>query len=132
MTPEEQELNLNVLVAEDNLVNQKVMQSFLMRWKVNSVIVSNGIEVLAELEKNDFDLILMDLEMPEMDGYEAASLIRKLDNPSKSQIPIFALTAASLFDVKEKVLSVGMNDFITKPFNPVELRRKLYELKTEI
>lgn len=129
---EEQELDIKVLVAEDNLVNQKVMQSFLKRWKVDCVIVSNGVEVLEQLKDNEFDLILMDLEMPEMDGYEAASLIRKLENPSKSRIPIFALTAAALNDVKEKVYAVGMNDFVTKPFNPIELRRKLYELQTEI
>ena len=126
---QEQDLNLKVLVAEDNLVNQKVMQSFLKRWKVDCVIVSNGIEVLEELKENEFDVILMDLEMPEMDGYEAASLIRKLDDTSVRNIPIIALTAAALNEVKEKVYAVGMSDFVTKPFNPVELRRKLSEIK---
>ena len=122
-------LNLRVLVAEDNIVNQKVMQSFLKRWEVDAVVVSNGIEVIEELKANEFDLILMDLEMPEMDGYEATTLIRKMEDQSKCNIPIFALTAAALNEVKEKVYAVGMNDFVTKPFNPVELKRKISEVK---
>lgn len=125
---EEIELNLRVLVAEDNLINQKVMQSFLKRWKVECVIVGNGVEVLEELKKNEFDVVLMDLEMPEMDGYEAASLIRKMEDEKAKNIPIIALTAAALNEVKEKVYAVGMTDFVTKPFNPVELRRKLSEI----
>ncbi len=126
---EEKDLNLKVLVAEDNLVNQKVMQSFLKRWKVECVIVSNGKEVLDELKNQEFDLILMDLEMPIMDGYEATAQIRKLEDSVKKDIPIIALTAAALNEVKEKVYSIGMTDFVTKPFNPVELRQKLSEVQ---
>jgi signal transduction histidine kinase/ActR/RegA family two-component response regulator len=125
---EEHITGLKVLVAEDNLVNQKVMESFLRKWEVDATIVDNGLEVIEELKKTDFDLILMDLEMPEMDGYEAATLIRKMEDSTKKNVPIIALTAAALSDVKEKVYSVGMNDFVTKPFNPVELRRKLSEI----
>ena len=122
---EEEISGLKVIVAEDNLVNQKVMQSFLRKWGVDATIVGNGLEAIEELKKGDFDLILMDLEMPEMDGYEAATFIRNMEDASKKDVPIIALTAAALSDVKEKVYSVGMNDFVTKPFNPVELRRKL-------
>jgi signal transduction histidine kinase/CheY-like chemotaxis protein len=128
---EELDLNLRVLVAEDNVVNQKVMQSFLKRWKVECVIASNGLEVLEELKKDTYDLILMDLEMPEMGGYETASVIRAMEDESIKNIPIIALTAAALNEVKEKVYSVGMNDYVTKPFNPVELRRKLSEIDTK-
>jgi CheY-like chemotaxis protein len=74
----------------------------------------------------------MDLEMPEMDGYEAATAIRNLEDTTKKNVPIIALTAAALNEVKEKVYSVGMNDFVTKPFNPVELRRKLSEINKAI
>lgn len=126
---EEKDLNLKVLVAEDNLVNQKVMQSFLKRWKVDCIIVNNGIEAIEELEKTHFDLILMDLEMPMMDGYEATIKIREMKDPTKRDTPIIALTAAALNEVKEKVFAVGMTDFVTKPFNPVELRKKLSEMK---
>lgn len=121
-------LDLRVLVAEDNLINQKVMQSFLRRWEIEAVVVSNGIEAIKELNEGNFDLILMDLEMPEMDGYEAATEIRKMEDPVKREVPIFALTAAALNEVKERVFSVGMNDFVTKPFNPVELKRKISEV----
>lgn len=126
---EEKDLNLRVLVAEDNLVNQKVMQSFLKRWEVECIIVSNGKEVLEELKAKEFDLILMDLEMPVMDGYEATSIIRNMEDPSKRDIPIIALTAAALNEVKDRVYSIGMTDFVTKPFNPVELRRKLSDVQ---
>jgi len=123
-------LDLKVLVAEDNLVNQKVMKSFLKRWEVDCVIVNSGLEVLEVLKETHFDLILMDLEMPDMDGYEATLAIRNMDDPIISKIPIFALTASALSEVKDRVYEVGMNDFVTKPFNPVELKRKLSEVKT--
>lgn len=131
-TQEENIEGLKVIVAEDNLVNQKVMQSFLRKWKVDATIVSNGLEAIEALKSNEVDLILMDLEMPEMDGYEAATAIRNLEDATKKNIPIIALTAAALNEVKEKVYSVGMNDFVTKPFNPVELRRKLSEINKAI
>jgi signal transduction histidine kinase/ActR/RegA family two-component response regulator len=123
-------LDLKVLVAEDNLVNQKVMKSFLKRWEVDCVIVNSGLEVLEVLKETHFDLILMDLEMPDMDGYEATLAIREMEDPIKSKIPIFALTASALSEVKDRVYAVGMDDFVTKPFNPVELKRKLSEVKT--
>ncbi len=119
---------IKVLVAEDNLINQKVIQSFLSRWNVEAKMVENGVEAIKELTANKFDILLMDLEMPEMDGFEAAAAIRKLDKSAKRNIPIVALTAAALDEVKEKVFAVGMTDYVTKPFNPVELRKKIAEL----
>ena len=117
-----------VLLAEDNIVNQKVMRRFLERWEVEMTIVENGTEVLEAMEKERYDIILMDLQMPEMDGYEATTAIRALSDPSKRSIPIVALTAAALQEVKEKVFASGMDDFVTKPFNPTELKQKLAEL----
>ncbi|HKL18458.1 MAG TPA: response regulator, partial [Halalkalibaculum sp.] len=70
-------------------------------------------------------IILMDLQMPMMDGYQSSQAIRTIDDQRKRNIPIIALTAAALKEVKEKVYASGMNDFITKPFNPVELQEKL-------
>lgn len=116
---------IRILLAEDNLVNQKVMNRFLERWEVNMTIVENGARAVEEVEKSTYDVILMDLQMPEMDGYEATEKIRALDDPSKRQIPIIALTAAALKEVKEKVFASGMNDFVTKPFNPAELQQKI-------
>lgn len=116
---------IKVLLAEDNIVNQKVMHRFLERWEIKMTIVDNGIKVLEEIKKSDFDIILMDLQMPEMDGYEASSKIRKLEDANKRGTPIIALTAAALKEVREKVFASGMNDFVTKPFNPADLQHKM-------
>lgn len=117
---------LKVLLAEDNLVNQKVMMRFLERWNVEMKVVDNGLEAVEAVKENNYDVILMDLQMPKMDGYEASENIRKLDDPYKRKIPIIALTAAALKEVREKVYASGMNDFVTKPFNPDELEHKLF------
>ena len=118
-------IGIKVLLAEDNIVNQKVMQRFLERWDVEISIVDNGLEAVEAVKKTRFDLVLMDLQMPEMDGYEATAKIRNLDDPSRRQVPIIALTAAALKEVKEKVFASGMTDFVTKPFNPAELKQKM-------
>lgn len=117
---------LKVLLAEDNLVNQKVMERFFERWKAKLRIVENGVQAVEAVKEEQFDVILMDLQMPEMDGYEASESIRKLDDPYKRNIPIIALTAAALREVKERVYASGMSDFITKPFNPAELEEKIF------
>jgi signal transduction histidine kinase/CheY-like chemotaxis protein len=118
-------IGLKVLLAEDNVVNQKVMQRFLERWNVEMKVVEDGVEALEALKEHNYDVILMDLQMPNMDGYEAAEHIRKLDDPYKRNIPIIALTAAALKEVREKVYAAGMTDFVTKPFNPADLEHKL-------
>lgn len=114
-----------ILLAEDNEVNQKVMFKFLDRWGVDMTIVNNGLEVIEKVENEYFDIILMDLQMPELDGYESTIAIRALEDQKKRETPIIALTAAALKEVKEKVFACGMNDFVTKPFNPTELQQKL-------
>ncbi len=119
---------IRILLAEDNLVNQKVMMRFLERWNVKMAVADNGHEAVEILKKKHFDIILMDLQMPKMDGYEAAEAIRKLDDPYKRNIPIIALTAAALKEVREKVYASGMNAFVTKPFNPSDLEKKLSQL----
>jgi signal transduction histidine kinase/CheY-like chemotaxis protein len=112
---------LNILVAEDNKVNMMVLLTFLKRWDVSFTEVTNGALALKEFQKNDFDLILMDLEMPVMDGYTAIKEIRKLD----SNIPVIAFTAAlydnMILDLKEK----GFDDYLHKPFNPTDLYNKI-------
>ena len=118
---------LKVLLAEDNLVNQKVMLRFLERWNVEMKVVDNGLEAVEAIKENNYDVVLMDLQMPKMDGYEASENIRKLDDPYKRKTPIIALTAAALKEVREKVYASGMNDFVTKPFNPADLEQKLFK-----
>ncbi|MBO6584572.1 MAG: response regulator [Gracilimonas sp.] len=118
---------LRVLLAEDNLVNQKVMLRFLERWNVDMTVVDNGKEAVEAIKEHNYDVVLMDLQMPTMDGYEASEHIRKLDDPYKRNTPIIALTAAALKEVREKVYASGMNDFVTKPFNPADLEQKLFQ-----
>ena len=116
---------MKVLLVEDHLINQKIVSKLTQKWKVDLAIAENGNEALDTVLKNkDFDLILMDLHMPIVGGVEATKLIRSQDGDYFKRVPIIALTADVSADIKEETLSIGMNDFITKPFDPV----KLYEV----
>lgn len=114
-----------VLIVEDNELNTFIVKRFLTNWGIDFEHASNGREALSCLAQNDFDLILMDLEMPEMNGYEAAKAIRKLHNKAKASIPIIALSASALLNVQQRIFGIGMNDFVLKPFKPQELKSKL-------
>ncbi|MBT1705113.1 PAS domain S-box protein [Chryseosolibacter indicus] len=116
---------LRVLLVEDNKVNQVVALNFLKKWGLTADIANNGREAIEMIQSKQFCLVLMDLQMPEMDGYEATRSIRALDDIYFKEIPILALTASAMIDVKFKVLQTGMNDFITKPFQPEELQSKI-------
>lgn len=116
--------NLNgmkILIVEDNEVNVKVLQKFLSKWNVIIDVAQNGKIALEKVSMQDFDLILMDLQMPEMDGYEATKAIRSLPDSKYQNIPIIALTADVMLDVKAKIIRAGMDEFLTKPFQPDEL-----------
>ena len=86
---------------------------------------ANGAEAIAAFENNDFDLVLMDIHMPVMDGYEAAITIRQFSDEKKAKVKIIALTASVAMDARKKVAASGMDDYMSKPFNPSELREKL-------
>ncbi len=103
-----------ILLVEDNIVNQEICKEFLALEGMNVKVANNGQEALNLLEEHRFDLVLMDLQMPIMDGYEASSIIRQ--NEKYKDIPIIALTAHALADEKGKCLKAGMNDYISKPF----------------
>lgn len=116
----------NILIAEDNIVNQIMIKKFLTKWGVHQVVIANdGNEAIEAFSKQDFNIILLDLQMPEKDGFQVAEYIRKLKDPKKNQVPIIALTASSLIEVKEHLEEVGMNDYISKPFNPDHLYTKI-------
>ena len=114
-----------VLLAEDNRVNVMVAKKFLKKWDLEVDVAVNGKEAVQKVQENDYHLVLMDLQMPEMDGFEATLHIRKLDDPCKSQVPIVALTASALLQVRDQVYAAKMNDYVSKPFNPSELYRKI-------
>ncbi len=103
-----------ILVAEDNLINQKVALRLLSLLGYSGQIAENGVEALRLLKSDHFDAVLMDMQMPVMDGLEATRAIRRLDS-ALSQIPIIAFTANVLHGERLKCLAAGMNDYITKP-----------------
>ena len=109
-----------VLVAEDNAMNQKYISSLLNKWNFEFTIASDGKKAVEKAQKEHFDIILMDIQMPNMDGYEATISIRNTQNLNQ-HTPIIALTASALLDQKNKAFSVGMNNFVTKPFAPNHL-----------
>jgi len=115
-----------ILVVEDNPVNQKVAQGLLKKFGVQVDLAANGREALHSLEQLPFDLVLMDCQMPVMDGYEATRQIRLEEaKVLNKDIPIIAMTANSMQGDKEKCLAAGMDDFISKPVNPSKLQEAL-------
>jgi signal transduction histidine kinase/CheY-like chemotaxis protein/HPt (histidine-containing phosphotransfer) domain-containing protein len=110
-----------VLVAEDVELNQYLARHILESWDFEVAIAGNGREALDMLMRDSFDCILMDVQMPEMDGMEATRQIRQLQDPAKASIPIIALTANALKGDSEKYLEVGMNDYLAKPFDEERL-----------
>lgn len=109
-----------IMVAEDNIMNQKYISSLLTKWEIDFVIASDGKKAVEVAQKQQFDLILMDIQMPNMDGYEASITIRNTKCLNQ-QTPIVALTASAMLDQKSKAISAGMTDFVTKPFAPDSL-----------
>ena len=115
---------LKILVAEDHPLNQVVIRKLLNKWNCNVDIVSDGREALERIEKYTYDIVLMDLQMPNMDGFEATQAIRTSGQPYQD-IPIIALTASAFLEEKKRALAAGMNDFVTKPFEPENLLEKI-------
>jgi CheY-like chemotaxis protein/HPt (histidine-containing phosphotransfer) domain-containing protein len=110
---------VRLLLAEDNITNQKVALKILEKAGYRAETVNNGLEVLAALEKNPYDLILMDVQMPEMDGFEATGAIRRKEKGGHT--PIVAMTAHAMKGDRERCLGAGMDDYISKPIQPKEL-----------
>ncbi len=113
-----------VLIVEDTQVNVLVARKFLEKWGMVIESAENGAVALEHLKKQKYDIILMDLQMPVMDGYQATEAIRQMGDNT----PIIALTAAAVTEIIEKIELVGMNAYVTKPFNPVVLQDKITEL----
>jgi len=109
---------LKILLAEDNLINQRVASELLRRWGHLVQVANNGVEALAILERDTFDLVFMDLQMPRMDGLEATRRIRQKESQSGGHVPIVAMTAHAMRGDRERCLAAGMDDYLTKPINP--------------
>jgi len=119
---------LNVLLVEDNLLNQVLAKKVLANWKWNTEVAENGLIALEKVKENNFDLILMDIQMPEMDGYETTRNIRKMYDPLKCNIPIIAMTAHALVGEAEKCIAAGMDEYISKPFDTKVLKSKIFSV----
>ncbi|MGZ5190584.1 MAG: ATP-binding protein, partial [Flavisolibacter sp.] len=109
---------IKVLIAEDNMMNQQLVRHLMKSWSIDHTIVHNGKEAVDALQKNPFSIVLMDIQMPEMDGYTATSVIR---NEMHMDVPIIAMTAHAMVGEKEKCLQLGMNDYVSKPIKETVL-----------
>ena len=124
---------MSVLLVEDNVMNQFVAHQVLELWNIKVDFANDGLEATDKLKVNDYALVLMDLQMPVMSGYEATAFIRDKTNRLRNpEIPIIALTADAFPETKKKVMEEGMNDFVTKPLEQNDLynKIKLHALKT--
>jgi PAS domain S-box-containing protein len=114
-----------VLVVEDNKANQLVVSKFLQKWGVQTEFADNGLIALKKIKKACYRMVFMDLQMPKMDGFTATQKIREMEGEYYKSIPILALTASVMNNVKGKAIKSGMNDFVTKPFVPIDLYNKV-------
>lgn len=110
-----------ILIVEDNVFNVKVVKRILKFWDMEIDIAVDGFEALDKIRQKDYNIVLMDLQMPRMDGYEATATIRSWEENKYQSLPIIALSASALADFRQRAFDVGMNDFLTKPFKPKDL-----------
>jgi len=117
---------LKLLLVEDNLLNQKVVMFNLKRYDYDITAVTNGLDAMEAVKNNRFDLILMDIMLPEMNGFEVTEKIRSFENEQGlTPVPIVALTANTLDNDREKCISIGMNEYLSKPFTADQLLEKI-------
>jgi CheY-like chemotaxis protein len=117
--------SLRILLAEDNAINQKLATHILEKRGHNVAVAANGYEALDMLEKQTFDLILMDVQMPKMDGFEATAAIREKEENTNTHIPIIAMTAYAMKGDREKCLNAGMDGYVSKPIKADELHEAI-------
>ena len=120
--------NVNVLLVEDNAMNQLLAQKVLGDWGWKVETVENGIEAIEKVRATDFDVVLMDIQMPEMDGYEATKQIRNNIPAPKCNVPIMAMTAHVMPSEEDRCYKAGMNAYISKPFDTKALYEKIAKL----
>ncbi len=106
-----------ILIVEDNLANQQLALHILKKNGHSAMVASNGLEAVERVREEDFDLVLMDIQMPVMDGYQATAAVRAMTDPGKARIPIIALTAHAMKEDKQRCLAAGMNGYLNKPIH---------------
>ena len=121
--PETQKLDARVLLAEDNVVNQAVAVAMLKSFGCRVDVAKNGLEAVSSVEREPFDLVLIDRHMPEMDGFAATRAIREAEQARGTErLPIIALTANAMEGDRDRCLAAGMDDYLSKPFKHSQLR----------
>jgi CheY-like chemotaxis protein len=116
---------IKVLLVEDDVLNQKLACRLLTKCGLAVTIANDGVEAVQRIQEQHFDLVLMDLQMPQMDGCEATTKIRALDDPYYKNVPILAFTSSTSEEIRRKASQHGMNDFLPKPFNREQMIMKL-------
>jgi CheY-like chemotaxis protein len=119
--PAADQRRFRILLAEDNLVNQKVAVRFLEKKGHAVVVTGSGKDALDAWREQPFDLVLMDVQMPEMDGFEATAIIREQEKSGAKHIPIIAMTAHAMVGDRERCLAAGMDDYVSKPIKAANL-----------
>jgi PAS domain S-box-containing protein len=122
------EATWHILLAEDNPVNQRLVERLLRKHGYAITVAGNGVEALALMDRQDFDLVLMDVQMPEMDGFEATRAIRAREQQGQTRIPVVALTAHALKGDRERCLECGMDSYVEKPIRPEQLLTAIEQL----
>ena len=127
-TPAPPVKNLKILLAEDNPINQRLAERLLENRGHTVTTADNGKEALIAFENGDFDLVIMDIQMPEMDGIEATKAIRASESGTRNHLPILAMTAYAMDSDRKRILEAGMDAYLAKPINPAEFYRMIEEL----
>jgi CheY-like chemotaxis protein len=124
--------SLQILLAEDNVINQRLAVRLLEKLGHKVVVAQSGCEALEKLQEQVFDLALMDIQMPEMDGFTATETIRQRERNTGSHIPIIAMTAHAMKGDRERCLAAGMDGYIAKPISQEELIRIIGEVLSNV
>jgi CheY-like chemotaxis protein len=130
-TLQAQKPNLRILVAEDNAVNQKLAMRLLEKQGYAPVLVETGRAALESLQKDEFDLVLMDVQMPDIDGLAATAAIREKEKSTGKHLPIVAMTAHAMAGDRERCLAAGMDGYVAKPISLKELTKEIERIRTE-
>jgi CheY-like chemotaxis protein len=126
--PEASPGGLRILLAEDNRINQRLGMALLQKLGHAVRLAENGRKALDALEKEQFDLVLMDVQMPEMDGFEATALLRQSEAGTGKRLPVLAVTAHAMAGDRERCLEAGMDGYVSKPLNPTALARAIRDV----
>ncbi len=126
-SPDKLPIGINVLIAEDNEVNRSFIESLFDLWRLKHEFAMDGKQAVAMAKTKKFDLVLMDINMPEMNGYEASLKIKSLKDPYFESLPIIALTASILDHSIDKMFKAGIVDYVSKPFDPKVLKKRIIQ-----